>query len=395
MKAKWTRLATPLLMAAGSAPVPMLLAASNSEPLLMLWPLVYLLAASVCVWVSGKYRLILALLLSAGMLAAGIVSLPVVASLAMALAYIVLLLATLPSRLIITQGAVFGGVGIHVLSQLFLNMMADLPAGPVYQPARAPITISLLLFLTIALLTLNRFGLDASMPEGKGVPEIIRRKNRLLVWLMLGAALLISLIPALGRLLDTLWNWLRQAVAAVIRWLLALLPQPVTDATSGAGGADYTFSMGEAAQPSALMLWLERILLGIAAVACVLLLLWVLRVLWKKLCQLVRWLTERLQRYAASTAEDYVDEVQDTRVQGEERFARNARRRRISSRELAALPPRQRIRARYAILRSRHPEWPGSHTARQTLSDASAQIYERARYSDHEISEQDAAEFLK
>lgn len=394
MKAKWNRLAMPLLIAAGSAPVPVLLAWGNHAPLLMLWPVAYFLAASLCVMVPGKSRLAMAIVLALGMLAAGVASLPVAAGLILALAYTVLLMITLPLRSIITQGAIFSGMGVHVLSQLFLNMTGGTPVAEAYTPARVPLTISLIIFLVAALLTMNRFSLDASMPEGRGVPEIIRRRNRLLVWLMLGASLLISLIPALGRLLDMLWNWLRQAVSAVIRWLFALLPQQTGGTQPGPGGMD-AFSMGEAAESNAVLLWLERLLLAVSAAAAVLLLLWLLRILWKKLCVLVRWLSERLQHYAASATEDYVDEVQDTRIQGEERTARKLLRRRKTARELASLPPRERVRARYAQLRARHPEWPGSHTARQTLSDASARIYERARYSDHEITEQEAGDFLK
>ena len=48
---------------------------------------------------------------------------------------------------------------------------------------------------------------------------------------------------------------------------------------------------------------------------------------------------------------------------------------------------------RYSILRGKHPEWEKSHTARETLNEPSAQLYEKARYSSHEITPQDSEAF--
>ena len=119
-----------------------------------------------------------------------------------------------------------------------------------------------------------------------------------------------------------------------------------------------------------------------------------LRILGQKLLTFLHWGLQRLQSYASSATEDYVDELQNTREQGDERFLLNRlRRRRISARELEAMPPRERIRVLYAIARRKHPEWPASGTARETLCEDSARIYERARYSSHPVTEEDASCF--
>lgn len=396
MKAKWERLVLPLLLATGTAPLPILLGCGNGMPLLLLCPLAYLLAAGVYMLLPGKRRLLAAIVSAVGMLAVGIACLPQALALIMVLAYVILLFATLPAREMLTQTAIFGGMGIHALTQVYLNLIDETLLAALYTHAQTPLTISLLIFLAAALLTMNRASLASAMPEGKGVPETIRRRNRVLTWLMLGAALLVSLLPALSRLLETLWAWLRQVISAVIRWFLSLqVMQKVAGGQPDGGGMDMS-SLSEAAPTSALALLLERILLGLTAVVVVLLLGLAAWKLWQKLRMLMRWLFGRLQSYAASATEDYVDEVQDTRTQGEERFTlAGMRRRRLSTKELAALPPRERIRARYGLLRAKHPEWAQSHTVRDTLSGDSARIYERARYSAHEITEQDAGEFLK
>ena len=395
MKAKWERLAPVLLIATGFAPLPILLAWGNDLPLAQLWPLAYLLAAGVSVLLPGKSRLMVAGILAAGMLALGFAALPQGLMLVLALAYTVLLFVVLPGREAVTQTAVFGGIAIHALAQAFLNLMDEALRAETYAPAAAPLTISLLIFLAAALLTMNGFSLESAMPEGKGVPKTIRSRNRALTWLMLAAALLISLIPALGKLLETLWAWLRQAVSMVIRWLLSLQGPQAASGQNGAADVDMS-GLGEATPPSAFAMWLEKIMLAVTAVAAAVLFLWAMWKLWKKLLVLVRWLLKRLQSYASSATEDYVDEVQDTRTQGEERFSlTRLRKKRPSAKEVAALPPRERIRARYALLRGKHPEWPSSLTARETLSNDAARIYERARYSAHEVTEQDADAFLK
>ncbi|MBE5801936.1 MAG: hypothetical protein E7319_06580 [Clostridiales bacterium] len=396
MNPKWERLATPLLLAAGTAPLPVLLGCGNGVPQLMLMPLAYLLAAGVCMLLPGKHRLLVAIALSMGILAAGIAGLPQVVVLVTALAYTILLFATLPARDALTYAAVFGGLCIHTLAQIYLNLMEKAMRDTVYSSAQTPLLISLIIFLAVALMTLNGYSLVSAMPDGKGVPQIIRRRNRAIIWMMLGTALLISLIPTLRKLLESLWEWLRQAVNAVIRWLFSL--QAIREVTDSKPDSD-TMNMsilGEGTPPSAFALWMERILLGLTAVVVVVLLAWAVKKLWKKLCVLVRWLFHRLQSYAASVTEDYVDEVQDTRTQGKEHYVlTRTRQHRVSARELAALPPRERIRAHYGQLRAKHPEWLQSHTARETLNDHSAHIYERARYSDHEVTEQEAGEFLK
>lgn len=394
MRTRIERCLAPLLIATGTLPLPALLGCSCGENLL-LWTMGYFMAACLCTQVRGRWRMAAGAGLGAAMGAACImrfvhVMQPVV--LLVGAGYVILLLAGLPAQRDMTHAAVFAGVAVHALGQIFLGLAEGGDSAAQYAPARLPMLLGLMVFLAFALLALNRAGLRAALPDGKTMPVTIRRRNQVLVWLMLALALLISLIPALGQLLEKAWEWLRRAIVAVVRWLFSL---QMGQSTGGTGGSAPEMGLpGEAAEPSALALWLEKALLIVAMAVLVLAVAWAAYKLWKKLLVLVRWLLKRLQSYAASASEDYVDEMQDTRPQGEEGFSlKRLRRRSLTARELSALPPRERVRARYGQLRLKHPDWADSATARQTLPENKARIYERARYSDHEITEEDAQAF--
>ena len=92
--------------------------------------------------------------------------------------------------------------------------------------------------------------------------------------------------------------------------------------------------------------------------------------------------------YFQNASEDYEDEVTDLRD-----TVVKQKRVRLSSAEERSLPPDQRIRYRYRRLLSKHPNWTGASTARENLPAKAAPLYEKARYSTHPITEEDAASF--
>lgn len=269
--------------------------------------------------------------------------------------------------------------------------------GDAYAAAELPVYVCFLLFLLLALQLMNRSSLQSAVHGAASVPLAIRRRNRVMLWCVLGFSVLVSFLPALGRLLARAASAIRSAVRALILFL-ASLRRPAEAPIESTGGMRMDFpDIGPAEDPSAVALWLERILMAVAAVALCVCALWELRFLWKQLRRFAHFLARRLQRYVSAASEDYVDETQTTRQQGTERFLLSALRirPRVSARELKKLPPRERVRRRYALARNRHPEWHASQTARETLPDTSAQIYEKARYSSREITEEEAEGFLK
>ena len=57
------------------------------------------------------------------------------------------------------------------------------------------------------------------------------------------------------------------------------------------------------------------------------------------------------------------------------------------------LTPTERIRYQYRRLSEKHKDWIAASTARENLPADAAAVYERARYSNHPISDEDAVQF--
>lgn len=395
----------PMLMAFATAPAVLItgaLRADDPPQLWLLFVLLYALLGCLCMFLPGKLRLIAGLAGCALIASAGWHFLPWREDWVLwviPLFHIILLLFTLPMGgwergQELNPAWPICGIGIHLIVQFLIHIQQSGRRSAVFDALKTPALLCFLVFLIFCLMMLNRVSLMGAMPDSAAVPLSIRRRNRWLVWLMLGAALLLSLIPAFARWLNALWITVRDALVALIRWLTSLGWQRGGEVASG--GAMPPDMMGmEAGEASLLARIMEKVMIVVAIALAVLIAAWALRFLWKKLKILFNWLMQRLRSYAQSASEDYVDELEDTRTQGEERFsfARELFRKRLTERDLKDLPPREQIRKRYGILRRRHPEWADSQTVRDTLNETPASLYERARYSSHEISAADADAF--
>ena len=91
------------------------------------------------------------------------------------------------------------------------------------------------------------------------------------------------------------------------------------------------------------------------------------------------------------------DEITDTRDDYEldstpKRRAERIKAAFVNEQKLSA---QQRVRHYYRRLALKHTEWTRGSTARETIPEEAAEIYERARYSAHPISEEDALAFKK
>lgn len=405
MRAKMFKCRFPILMASVIAPVVLLTGAfqaDNSPWLWMLFVALYAVFGCVCMFIPGKWRLPAGLIGCAAQIAAGWYYLPWREAWPLWMIPVgcsVLLLFTLPMGAWergheLNPAWPITGLLIHLIAQMLMNL--QMARREVFDALYLPVFLSFLIYLVFSLMMQNRISLLGAMPDAAGVPLSIRRRNKILVWITLSLTLLLSLIPAFAKALQWLWVKVKEIVIAFVRWLMSLTK---SDMPVGGGGetGDAGMPLMEAGEPSLFAMIMEKIMLVVAGTLAILLTVWVLRFLWKKLKKLAVWLMQRLRSYAQSASEDYVDELEDTRSQGEERFAfaRDWFKKHLSERDLKGLPPREQIRKRYGILRRRHPEWTDSQTARDTLNEAPAELYERARYSSHEITEADAETFLK
>ena len=281
------------------------------------------------------------------------------------------------------------GAFLYVVIQFYLG----LTKGAVTAVA-LPLHLCFLVFLLLALLTMNRTSLRTAMldPAHKP-PEQLRRRNLVLVWLTFGLTVLVSLIPAIGEGLVWLWD----SFLGLLRWLLSLMTLADGGGTvSSGGGGDMSAMLPatEASEPSLFSVIMEKVLMAFSCLVALVLLVLLLRFLWKKLRVLLRLMLERLRQYGEDAALDYVDETVDTRTEdtasGAGRHGKRGRGLRI---DLRGLAPRERIRAAYRILRSRDREWDPARTARDTLKPEAAALYEEARYSAHEITKEQSDAF--
>lgn len=266
----------------------------------------------------------------------------------------------------------------------------DYYAGP---PLGWPLYVGFVLLLALTLTRMSRAGIRAATAGRAKAPARVRRRNTLLALGYLAAALAVAMLPAIGRGVRALWRGLVNA----LRWLGALIPMPEGGGGEPVGGEPLALvgPMGEQAEPGFWTVLLQRAATVLLIAALALLAVALARVMIRALRMLARWLGERMRRFAASATEDYVDEVSDTREVEPEGLGRPLRRRRVSARGEGKLPPRERVRRRYLRLRSKHPAWRPGWTARETIPFEPATIYERARYSEQEISEEDAQAFFE
>ena len=402
MRNRFFRCQLPLMISCGFLPVPIIMCHFWARADLLPWlvaPAAYLLLSCVCMLLPGKWRLavaipgLIAMVAGSSLMLAG--ETPGVRILLPSL-YAGLLLFTLPIAgwergRELPQVIPAVGICTHLLAQFlfFVNPTSINAIPPLLWG-------SFVIFLLLFMLSLNRQSISNAMPDEHDVPVSIRRRNRLLTWIMLGMVLIVSLIPVLGKIVEQVLEWLKQLILLIIDFFLKIFASEESSGSGGGSQEDMLAGLG-GGEASALAKLLEKVVVVISVVLLALILLWVIRFLWRKLKQLAAYLYGQLRHYASAASEDYVDEIEDTRSEGEGRvsFAQQILRRRNARRNLKDLPPREQIRVRYSMLRGRHPEWEQSHTARETLNETSARLYEKARYSSHEVTVQDSETFAE
>lgn len=281
-----------------------------------------------------------------------------------------------------------GLLGVQLFGQLLLFGDSMKPQ-PILASCAFLLKGSFLGFLLLTVLGLNRGSMNEASGDKRSVTQTMRRKN---IWMTLGLfglGVAASCIPYI-------YEWIRGAViwvVAAVLWLLSrLLPSDSSGESGGSGGGMGGFPPAEETEPSLFLRILEVVMMVVAAIVLLLLVFWLCRKLYRVAKKLLRMLWARLEKYAATVSEDYVDEITDTRETGE---GSRTRSRWGKSRPKApkGATPEERVRYRYKLLLWKHPEWNRGATAREKLPEEAASIYERARYSPHPVTEEEAEAF--
>lgn len=392
----------PLLLGLGSLPLSMLLTLSFApETFRFAWcfPAAYVLLSWACLVIPGKKRVAAGVISAILLVALCGLLLPMTKSfglILMPLMYVVLMFLTLPIggwpyNQELQMGWHVGGAATHVLLQMLVNG-SQLMQNGVYTPAETPVLCSFLAYAVLVLLALNRASLDSASQSRRKVPLLMKRQNILFTMVLLVIGVLLAAIPAIGAALDTVWDFILRGIALVMEFLALFMPAS-SGGGGGAGGGMGDMGFGEAAPPSDLALLLEKILTVLTVLIVVIALALLLRVLWKKLKAGLKLLWARMMQYGSAASEDYEDEITSTRdEEGTEREGLLSRLRRMNVGDEKGGTPTERVRMRYKKLKRRN-EWSAASTARETLPDEAAALYERARYGGETLTEEEAGRF--
>lgn len=399
----WRRICSPLMVNFAFLPAPLLLVtycAPDFLPLVWLWPAGCFLLDVCSTFVRGKWRILYAIAEIAAMAAPALLigdralqiwvyGIPML--------YATMLLIDLPLSYeyrneqthLLRYGVI--GVLLHLTAQLlyFYSNKGKITALGLIQPW---LLGSFFLFICLGLLMLNQ----AALPQASGsrlrITGMMKLKNTLLTVVFLGITLALALIPSVVTAVSAFFRWLPMAANGLIDLLAKLIPTTSKgDVEMGGPAIDIgnANSSGGGEGNDTLATIIVLILLAVAVGFLVVFLV-------RALIRLLKYLRKQLQKYLTAVSEDYVDEITDTRDDGENQAARQkAKTRKLSKAELRKLTPQQQIRHRYRLLLQNHPQWHRGSTARENLNPAAASVYEQARYSSHPVEESDAQRFAE
>lgn len=256
-----------------------------------------------------------------------------------------------------------------------------------------PIRGAFYLWLLLFLLAFNRISLNNATLSRFQLSEGMARTGTVLTVCVFALALLLCAMPAVVSGVLWLGRMLREGSIRLLLFLINLFP---SDSAAGAagGGMPMLPAVGVPVDTdlSVFAVILERIASVLSAIILIVGSAVLLRYLVRALLYCMRRVLAHLKRYAAAVTEDYEDEITDTREESGQHTIHPLRRK-AKPRFSYPDTPAGRIRRRYAQLLARHSAWTSSSTVRENLSAEAAALYERARYSEHAPTAEDAKRF--
>ena len=391
----------PLIIACGMLPVPMILfgyLAPNLLAYAWVLPLAYLVLTVISFFVPGKLRAVYGILTGTGMILPWIFF-------AKGQSLIVALLAALVFASLLFWSTRIGGwpsdqelhsawlgacIGFQFLGQAVfyldgLTEAATLSSQVVW------FVISFLIMAILIILSLNRNALNAITKKRPQMAVMIRKKNVFLVVVLFGIAIVFSLVPSMAGGMIGFFAWLLRTYTAIFHTDSELPPETtVPEMKPGQQVPDFGIELNVGLHTDIL----NVVFMVVAAVVLVVAIPVLLYFIGKNVYSTVKKLWKKLITDVANNLDDYEDEVTDTRNSVIDDRAENTRAKRRSflynDRGMGA---QERVRYRYKYLLGRHPEWQKGSTARENLPEETAVIYERARYSPHPISAEEAERF--
>lgn len=388
----------PLAASLAIAPIPQLVYVAVAPvlvPFFWVLPLAYFLLALLSFQVPGKYRM--AYGIGASVLIGGIGACAMFASpnlfpglllLIPAVAYIVVMMVNLPMAgwgidKELPPFWLYCGFATH-LGTYVVKFMLLAAWGVDWDAINPCLSITFFALAILVMLSLTRVNLNSSANGRQKPSEAMQQRNLAFTAIFFMLAMLIALIPSIYEVIDYVVSWLIKTIKELIENIKI---EDVINDMGGSGtahleehettgGADWLTSL-----LNALFLLCGAVIIGLCLRA-------IIPIIYHKIRDFFSKLRKGFTSYVSAATEDYIDEVTDLTP-----AAAKQKTPRLSASEERALPPAERIRYRYRRLRARHPEWESGSTARENLPGKAAPLYEKARYSTHPITEEDADTF--
>lgn len=285
------------------------------------------------------------------------------------------------------------GLAFHVAIQVLLFFGKEWQAFALLEISDHTIA-AFFVFIVLALLSMSRSSMIiASMGRHKA-SDNMRRKGLSIVSLFFGIVLVIAFVcsPAVLPVIA----WIKSAIA----WIRSFLPQGDSSETYDTTIPETTEQESNEfldSEPNPFFVWLQELFMTafdfLVTFALPLIVIAFAIAAVGLLIKLIRFLLNKLTRYAEAAGEDYEDIITDTREEGQKESLGD----RIRNSEIfvneSKLTPAERIRLYYRRLMRKHPEWGRSTTARENLPHPASEYYERARYGAKDLTGKEASSF--
>ena len=295
------------------------------------------------------------------------------------------------------------GIALHLAGQV-------LKGQAVFAGAGAMLSLFFSGYLLVCLFVLNRYALIGAAGEDRPPPKKLLSRNRRLLAFIGLAALLAANFKEFEIAVLAAWAFLKSVLATLLVWLSMLLPDMTSQREQAAPGELDLSGLGGESQPGTFWVILEKVLMVVAVILAAALLLFALYQLSRLLKKLLKKILARLKDYSRSLGEGYVDRTENLFDWGEAVKAARERWTSFQKRhqrppDYNRLSPGEKVRRIYALLIKRARPEP-SLTARealqsglmaleQTKAQHMASLYEKARYSGHPVSEDEAEAMRK
>ncbi len=255
------------------------------------------------------------------------------------------------------------------------------------RPVTGWIMVSFFAYIFLAMLSMNRRNLSSIGEKRQGVTKGMRRRHVLMMVVLMGIAMLFALIPSVFSVISAVARWITDVLDALRELLRGeshldetipyetepyMPTEPYVDRTP-----EWTNILG----------YYFCVVVGVSA------LIFLLYKAVRRYAGYLRNAIKGLGRFISSTVEEYEEEITDTRDEViPEHLERRRRKGKVGPEPKLSMPV-EYVRYRYLRLRLKHKDWKTGSTARENLPEELACVYERARYSDHPVTEEEAARF--